>query len=308
MLGDVYCSEQHEKSMNDMSTGTLYIKSKVLEETCEHISRLSIRCMLNGKQHYKVGGKEYLVHADNYLIVNRGQRYQTSFRSDTEQEMILVAFQPGFAEKIWYTVTASGEKLLDDPFGTSSTDIRFFENTYPADPVVMKIFSRLRKMTALSPETRKDMYADAMYENLLTRILVLQGNMQKEMRKLGAVKQSTREELYRRLYIARDYADANYHNKTGLEEIAHAACLSVHHFKREFKSLFGVAPHKYVFNKRIDKAKSILRSTGESVNVISGLCGFENTSSFIRQFKTSTGKTPGEYRQENYSFNASLTI
>src|SRR5678815_5517420 len=99
LMGNVYCS-RHESSMENLETGTLYIRAQHLEETAEHVSRLSIRCMLNGEQHYRVGNRDVLVTPENYLVVNQGQLYKTALSSEHPLEMILVAFKPGFAESL----------------------------------------------------------------------------------------------------------------------------------------------------------------------------------------------------------------
>jgi hypothetical protein len=112
--------------MESLETGTLMIRSKKLEETDDHVSRLSIRCMLNGNQHYKVGNHDVLVTPKNYLVVNQGQHYKTSFHSDHELEMLLVAFKPEFAEALLQSLVISEDQLLDDPFTHSRQPITFF--------------------------------------------------------------------------------------------------------------------------------------------------------------------------------------
>ncbi len=296
LLGDVYCSVQQKKSMADLSTGTLFIRSRALEETCEHISRLSIRCNLSGGQHYKVGGNDHLVHPGNYLVVNQGQHYKTSFSAATEQEMILVAFQPGFAERLYYSLTNSTDTLLNDPFSTHDRQITFFEKTYPADPVITALFSKLRSLMDADIDTKERQDLDSIYTSLFMRLLHVQRGVIREADVLRECKRSTRVELCRRLSIAKDYMDAHISNKMSLEEIAKVSCLSLHHFKRTFRTLYGCAPHQYLVRKRMEKACNLLATSTSRVDDIALSCGFENTSAFIRQFRATTGTTPMGYR------------
>ncbi|MBK6755387.1 MAG: AraC family ligand binding domain-containing protein [Flavobacteriales bacterium] len=101
--------------MRSLKTGTLYIRSRRLEESADHVSRLSIRCMLNGQQWYKVGGTDRVVNPDNFLVIDQGQHYRTAFHGDAEQEMLMVGFRPGFAAEGLRTLTHTTEQLLDDP-------------------------------------------------------------------------------------------------------------------------------------------------------------------------------------------------
>ena len=296
LLGHVYCSRQGA-AMAELETGTLFIKAKKLEETGDHVSRLSIRCNLTGEQRYKVGGNDCLVKPTNFLVVNQGQHYKTSFEAEEEQEMILVAFKPGFAESLFYALSRNTAQLLNSPFGTCSDQLHFFEKTYEEDAVIKRLFLRLRSIIDLEDDVKRTLDIDAVYTALLERLIRLQGSVQKEVDSLHHLRASTRAELHRRLHIARDFMEAHVGEKVSLDTIATTACLSVHHFKREFKSLFGESPHRYLSLKRMEKAKQLLRSGRLSIEEVGAECGFENESSFIRQFKRYAGATPGQHRQ-----------
>jgi AraC family transcriptional regulator len=296
MLGDIYCSLQHQKSMDELSTGTLLVKSRRLEETAEHVSRLSIRCMLKGEQHYKVGGNDFIVNSDKYILVNEGQRYQTSFDAMEEQELFLVAFQPCFAERLYHSLTTPAERLLDDPQHSNLSKVFFFEKTYDQDPEIRTTLQHLRQLIDADLATKETIDLDAIYTKLFVRILRLQHALHNEVDSLKEVKRSTRVELYRRLSIAKDFIDAHVADPINTDDVARVACLSVHHFKREFRVLFGKSPHRYLLEARMQRARTLLHDTGMSISDIAWRCGFQDTSAFIRQFRVLHGQTPGYYR------------
>src|SRR5436189_2904021 len=95
LMGNIYCSHQ-KKKIEKLDNGIMFLKSNKLEETNDHVSRLSIRCVTGGKQYYKVGNHEHTVTPENYLVINQGQHYRTSFESSRDQEMMLMAFKPGY--------------------------------------------------------------------------------------------------------------------------------------------------------------------------------------------------------------------
>lgn len=283
--------------MKELETGTLFIRSRKLEETGEHISRLSIRCTLSGEQRYRVGRHEHLVTPSNYLVVNQGQRYQTSFESNTEQEMILVAFKPGYAEALQRTLSASLDQLLSDPCKPVGDEVRFFEQTYDHDPVIAGLFGRLRVLMDTPLSVKRELDLDDLYDTLLARLFHVHHRLHDSMGNLGDVRYPTRVELFRRLHIARDFMEANALQQVTLEQAAQAACLSVHHFKRSFRALFLITPHQYLVKKRIEKAKQLLNNTSLPVADVCTATGFENASSFIRLFKQHVGTTPLSYRK-----------
>lgn len=65
-----------------------------------------------------------------------------------------------------------------------------------------------------------------------------------------------------------------------------------------YKSIYGVSPTADLINARINRAKNILSFQQTSIEEISQLLGYENTTHFIRQFKSRTGLSPNEYRKQ----------
>src|SRR5688572_18701405 len=77
---------------------------------------------------------------------------------------------------------------------------------------------------------------------------------------LGAIKNSTKQELYRRLQIARNFIDANITRHITLEGVASEACLSKFHFMRLFKQAFGQTVHQYITQQRLKQTKLLLEN------------------------------------------------
>ena len=73
--------------------------------------------------------------------------------------------------------------------------------------------------------------------------------------------------------------------------------MSESHFCHQVKALLGVAPKTYVRERRIARARELLRSTPMSIEEIATALGYDEPTSFFRAFKRTTGQTPGAYRQ-----------
>lgn len=91
------------------------------------------------------------------------------------------------------------------------------------------------------------------------------------------------------------FIEENYNKNISLEYMAKFACSSKYHFSREFKNVTGYSPYEYLIKYRINKAKSLLETTGNSIKEISRDVGFESTSNFIHTFKKLEGLTPLQY-------------
>jgi AraC family transcriptional regulator len=73
--------------------------------------------------------------------------------------------------------------------------------------------------------------------------------------------------------------------------------LSQSHFSRAFKKSFGVPPHEYHVQRRIDKAKAL--SAGREASVADvGFAFYSHTSLFSIAFGTFTGRSPSEFRRD----------
>src|SRR5258708_39582899 len=82
-----------------------------------------------------------------------------------------------------------------------------------------------------------------------------------------------------------------------LATLAQLARLSSYYFCRAFKQSFGVPPHRYHVNRRIEHAKSLLAKQAASVTEVGLAVGFSETSSFTAAFHKTTGLTPTAYRR-----------
>jgi AraC family transcriptional regulator len=293
LMGNIYCSHQPQR-IEKPGNGVMFISSSRLEETDIHVSRLSIRCMTGGEQYYKVGSGEHRVTPENFLVINHGQHYKTSFDGNGKKEMMLMAFKPGFVEEVLYSEMTDENKLLDEPFKTTSQPFYFFEKTYDSDAYISHTFISLRMLMNEDLAWKKTVDLDSVYSGTLIRLLQIHRELYAEINKISSVKFSTRKELYRRLCIGKDFLDSNIHRKISIEEVSRIACLSPHHFKRAFKKLFGLTPHHYHVKKRLAYSRQLIEEGGMTVAEICQRVGFEDASSFIRLFRNNYGCTPGK--------------
>ena len=296
LVGNVYCSK-HGAGMEKLDTGTLFIKTPKLEETDWHVSRLSIRMMLNGEQHYNVGNKDCTVTKNNFLVVNQGQLYKTSFEGCSDLEMLMVGFKPGFAESVFQAMVKTDEWLLDNPFIKADEPLRFFEKTYDADDTVTTLFATLKKMANGDYSVFENRAGlDDIYTRLIERLILLHFDIHISLEAKSQVKRSTKIELYKRLAVAKDYMDTYFSSDLALDRVAEVSLLSISHFKFLFKEYYGINPHAYIIRKRLAKAEELLTTSDLPVRAICTSVGFEDPSSFIRLFKNHYGHTPRSLR------------
>ena len=94
------------------------------------------------------------------------------------------------------------------------------------------------------------------------------------------------------------YIEEHLDEQICLLTLAGLARLSEHHFCRTFKQSFGVPPHQFHVQQRMERAKVLLADRTASVTDIALTLGYSQTSSFSNAFRKMTGWTPTEYRRE----------
>lgn len=103
------------------------------------------------------------------------------------------------------------------------------------------------------------------------------------------------------LRVARAYMDRHYDAPLTLRLVADAAGFSPYHFIRLFRATYRQTPHQYLIQRRIERAKELLRATDMSVHAICYEVGFVSLGSFSSLFRRAVGLSPAAYRR---SFSA----
>ncbi len=100
---------------------------------------------------------------------------------------------------------------------------------------------------------------------------------------------------------AQEWMAQHYAQSSSIDAIAAMVGISPRHFKRRFRKATGESPLTYLQNLRIQAAKTKLSTTQANINEITGMIGYEDSSTFRRLFKKQVGISPREYRDKFFS-------
>jgi len=95
---------------------------------------------------------------------------------------------------------------------------------------------------------------------------------------------------------ARDYLHAHLHQDIGLDHLAAACAIDRYRLSRAFKAAFGLAPHAYLVQLRLARARRQLAAGQRPAQVALEL-GFADQSHLGRWFLRAYGLTPAQYRR-----------
>ncbi|MCH5209999.1 MAG: AraC family transcriptional regulator [Oscillospiraceae bacterium] len=98
--------------------------------------------------------------------------------------------------------------------------------------------------------------------------------------------------------------DHFYNPELTAEMIARNSGISHPHLCRLFSSAYGLTPHDYLVQIRIDHAKILLsEQKNMPINRVAAESGFNSVSYFTKVFKEKTGLTPAKFRNQTiYNF------
>ncbi|SFB05954.1 Helix-turn-helix domain-containing protein [Cohnella sp. OV330] len=93
------------------------------------------------------------------------------------------------------------------------------------------------------------------------------------------------------------YMDAHFHTELSIQGIAASFGFNYSYLCSLFKKYKHRTPNEYIIEKRIEKAKQLLRTTDLSIKAVASFVGYEDPYYFSRIFKTVAGVTPSGYRK-----------
>lgn len=92
-------------------------------------------------------------------------------------------------------------------------------------------------------------------------------------------------------HIINHYADCDFKLEDYLESLPG----SIDYLRKLFQKEFGVTPHQYLNNKRLQIAAETLMNCSDTVADIAVMCGFRDPLYFSRMFKKKYGISPSHY-------------
>ncbi|MFY0627164.1 MAG: helix-turn-helix transcriptional regulator [Reichenbachiella sp.] len=94
----------------------------------------------------------------------------------------------------------------------------------------------------------------------------------------------------------KEAVEKNLFNHLNIEQLAYICNMSLSTFKREFKKVFDDSPARYIKNRRLEQAASLLLINEDSISNIAFESGFQDLSTFSAIFQEKYNTSPSKYR------------
>jgi AraC family transcriptional regulator len=184
------------------------------------------------------------------------------------------------------------EEVAGDLVGGDPAHVEILSRFGDSDPLIERLMLGVRDVL-YDDDPSATVYVDYLARAIIARLIRRHSSVALAR---GPATASTRNGS-RQIGNAIDFMEANLEHSLDLPKIAEATGLSPSHFARRFRSMVGVAPHQYLMQIRIDRAKRLLSETDRGIAEIAFACGFANQEHLTRLFKRSCGLTPAGFRK-----------
>lgn len=114
----------------------------------------------------------------------------------------------------------------------------------------------------------------------------------------GGQRQDSVEKAQDAIRACMRYLDFNYMLDLKVDDLARQFALSRSSFVQLFSQMAGMPVKQYLHHKRIEQAKNLCTVESLPIREIAQLVGYEDFSTFYRNFKKITGQSPAEYREK----------
>jgi AraC family transcriptional regulator len=252
----------------------------------EHRTPYLFLTNLVNKGYYTLNASNIEISQRKFYFLNANDKLEINFYKSEPMQTLFILFSEKFIRDCFSYSLTSDEMFLDYPEKRSCPEIYFpnvpFELTINIQAIITSLIGGLSGQEE----------SDALLFELLNDFFTLNYSVQKRVRNINAVKQTTKEELYRRLTVAEEMMhDLLFENLT-VESISREVCMNKFHFLSTFKEFYKVTPYQYYKELKFQKAFDLLAQNGHSVSEVCYLLGFESVASFSNSFKKRFKITP----------------
>jgi AraC family transcriptional regulator len=221
------------------------------------------------------------VRAGKVAIIPAGTSWSCRTHGSLVRNMLIMYLRPLFVRKI------AGE--FDGPFKDLALTPRFGVQGKHIRHIGMSLLGELNEANAVGR-----LYADSLAVSL-TLQLVQHYSSSKDVRidRGGMAPHKLRKAVgWIDHHVAREEE-----GRVALRAVAKDVGLSYFHFSRAFKQSMGMTPTNYIAERRIERAKELMKKTDLAISEIALRLGFSSQSHFTTSFRRLAGVTPRSFRK-----------
>ncbi len=212
------------------------------------------------------------------LVINPAGVDSSLAWSETRKNLVIAIPPDTLSELALQEFDLGNVELRPPPFGT-------------VDPIALGIAQRI-SVELTGKATPNELFLDSLVTQFSTHLLHTYAS---HMKQLPSPRGGLSAKSARRI---EEYLREHFTEKVHVAELAAVAGISPNHFIVRFAKTFGMPPHRYLINLRLDFAEKMLVEGEIPIAEIAYLTGFSDQSHLATTMKRYRGRTPTELRFE----------
>lgn len=263
-----------------------YLEEQAVGVRSESLSRYAVGCILHGTKYLYCGDRRHRLQRGDLFFLGIGLHYSEELpEADHPFEQVVFYYTPEELQEILLHLNITYRLKISNSHSCLTCRSQS-EVTMPARPAIRSLFFGVGAL--LHSDTLGDSAAENLKMTELIYHIVAHEDCCLKSKVLGSI--DTAKESFELTIHNHIFSDK------AIEELARMTHRSLTSFKKEFRRIYNMPPHKWFIRQRLIHARLLLISTAKSISEIGVVCSFPNTSHFIKLFKKAYGLTPASYR------------
>lgn len=261
------------QNINVIYTG--YHKEDAYFVAGEHShSFCEILYVINGSGKTIVDGTQYKIHTGDIIIINANVTHKEISDEKDKLNLVFLAI-----DNFTYNSLPKNHLIsIHDPCVISGKNYRYKIESYFTD--------------LLSETSNQIELSSFMIKNLVGALLAL-------IIRLYLTIPAEQNSYEQDCLNIKEYIDQNYQSPLTLDSLSEQVFLSKYYLSHIFKTQTGTSPIKYMINKRITQAATLLVNTDMPIKDIAAAVGYDDPVYFSQMFKKIQNVSPATYRNNN---------
>ena len=253
---------------------------------------LSFKAVLDGQVAVRLGRRRLVMGPGEFLLVNPGQTYGFSIRSDVPVRCFSVQVRDDLARELAAEACQGLDDALVGPRPGAGVEVaeRLAELRAPLRGALARLVQQVQQGAMLAD-------IEAGFIELVGSALRQDGAARAHaLRSLDAVRPATRAELARRVGWAADFLRSHHGQAIGLAEVAAAAHLSRFHLLRAFRQVHRCTPQQFLQQLRLRSALRLLDDPALDLQTVAARSGFGSRWTLQRALRSRLATTGQAWR------------